>query len=71
MTNNTERRIRGKAFLVLAEKTYRNGSVKDSLTDMLTDLRHACRQAKIDFDACVTISEMHHEEELATKEEGR
>lgn len=60
---NGARRITGQTFLDVAESTYGNGSLTDSLTDMLTDIRHYCVQAKIDFDKCVLMSEIHHNEE--------
>ena len=60
---NGGRRITGKTFLDVAESTYGNGSLTDSLTDMLTDIRHYCVLAKIDFDKCVLMSEIHHNDE--------
>jgi len=33
------------------------------VTDFLTDLRHFCKEEKIDFDRCLSISQSHHEEE--------
>ena len=65
MRGNPQRRITGRTFLTMAEKTYENGNVRDSLIDMLTDIRHYCAQAKvdIDFDKCVLMSEIHHNDE--------
>lgn len=69
--SNPQRRINGRLFLDMAETTYGNGSLTDSLTDMLTDLRHYCVQAKIDFDKCVMMSEIHHNDERGGKGYGR
>lgn len=60
---NDARRITGKSFLDIAESSYRNGSLTDSLTDMLTDIRHYCVQEEIDFDQCVFMSEIHYNDE--------
>lgn len=60
---NGARRITGRLFVDMAETTYGNGSLTDSLTDMLTDIRHYCVKAKIDFDKCVLMSEIHHSDE--------
>lgn len=66
--SNGERRMKGKTFVELAEKIYGNGSAADSLTDMLTDIRHYCVQAKFDFDKCVLMSEIHLNDERSGKE---
>jgi acylphosphatase len=37
------------------------------LNDVLSDLRHACRLAGIDFDASIRVSENHYNAEMKGK----
>lgn len=61
---NKDRRMAGQHLLEIAEQYYGNDSLRDSLTDLLTDLRHYCAKAKgISFEDAVRISEMHFEDE--------
>ncbi len=36
---------------------------EENVIDLLTDLRHYCRQQEMDFDSAVRMSEMHFERE--------
>ncbi len=67
--NNAGRIDRGQAaldFYMDNHLDHREDMLRspEALTDLLTDLRHACAEDGLDFDAAVRTSQMHFEEEV-------
>jgi len=57
-------RARGYIVKFKNEVSWDGSPMEDTyVIDFLTDLRHFCKEEKIDFAKCLRISRYHHEEE--------
>lgn len=66
---NEARAERGRRLLeyhqiTLLEEEFDEDIDKCGVASLLADIRHLCAEERIDFDAAVTLSEIHYNEEL-------
>ncbi|MCK9521181.1 MAG: hypothetical protein M0R74_19485 [Dehalococcoidia bacterium] len=67
--NENDRRINNIANVLAMTPYDEGGSLKDSVVDLLADLRHFCRVEYIDFDEANQIAERHFQVEVSEEEE--
>lgn len=70
---NDDRAIRATAAVnAYAEAHEDSDQLSDAerLTDLLTDLRHYCKEHRLPFESAVFMSEVHFTEEVATARAG-